>query len=325
MKPRRRAVQVLIAAILTIFLIVVVYSFIPNQKKENVSIFDLPAPNIPTESNELPFSVTQLAEAQVSIPTIEIEYIYTRDIDKLQEYLNENAKNWLNMSLNVHSTETFGVATSAEKVENVACGGNTLDDFLCRYAVIEYTSVYKGVLTGGVNSDFVLKPTLSLKEDWTEVERITTDNKITFVMGSTAIITFTGYTCVTSVEENSPSPIAEGEVPPTDRSYTLKTLDERRLWPDLGPYIFPTGINEESLKIDAERKAKAKALELEKIISLLQTVQNDMQLNGPFVSDISTFYNQETAQIFGVKGFEFVINLTAGDPNIRCDGTPVLK
>jgi hypothetical protein len=272
-------------------------------------------------------AATALQEAEAPIPPVELLYHYNRDTTGLQKYLDENAKNWLNMSLNVHSLEVFGVAASYEKVQNFACGGNTADDLLCRYALIEYTSVYKGVVTGGVDSDFILKPQVTLKEDWTEVSPrpLPVDNKVMIEMESTAVITYTGTSCITGVEEITPSVLAEGEVPPTDRSYTFKSLDERRLWPDLGPSIFPDNINEEFLRIDAERKAKQIALNADSVSPVLDYVAADLGPNGPFMRDVQTFYSPDTAKLFRVKSFEIVINLDRGNPGLRCDGTPVIK
>ncbi len=326
-KNKKKVWATAIVAILALIAILCVYIFLPNRQEtphNGISVIPYPTA-FPSENPFIP-GFTPLAEAEISVPTIEIEYIQNRDITGLQQHLDQQAQNWLNFSLNVHSLEMAGVGTSTQKAEGFACGNDTtLDDILCRYAIIEYTTVYKGITTGGVNSDFVLRPQISLKEDWSETSRITVGNKTTIVMGSTVILTFTGNSCVTSTEENTPILVDEGQIPPSDRSYTVKSLDERRLWPDVGPYIFPTGINEELLRIDSQRKAKTAALSPDHIALLLDYVYADMGPSGPFIAAVSTTYNSDTAQLFGVKGFEFVVNLTRGDLTTRCDGTPVLR
>ncbi|HCQ31056.1 TPA: hypothetical protein DIU27_01565 [Candidatus Collierbacteria bacterium] len=286
-------------------------------------------PRIPgSEDNQrvLNASTTQMSEAGNPIPEQEYLYLYVRDISGLQAYLDTQAKNWLNLSLNIHSRDISGVATSSEKVESVPCGwGNTAGDLLCRYALIEYTAVYKGVLTGGTQAEFILHPVVTLGDDWTETSRTPKGDKIEITYIATATVTFSGQMCITSVEENTPSSILDGETPPSDDSYTIKSLDERRLWPDLGPWIFPTGINEEYLRLDAYKKAKTIALWPKNIEDLYSLIELDMRSGGSFYEAIKSFYTPELAKMYNVKDFIVVMSPTRGDSRVRCDGSNVNK
>lgn len=280
-----------------------------------------PSPNIFEQA------ATQMAEAGNPIPTQEYFYLHLGDIPGLQAYLNSQAQNWLNLSLNIHSLDIFGVATSSERIEGSPCGWeNSAGDLLCRYAIVEYTAVYKGVMTGGTQAEFILHPVVTLGEDWSEVDSPIIDgNKTTISYEATAIITFTGQMCVTSVEENTPSSVLDGETPPTDKSYTIKTLDERRLWPDLGPWIFPTGINEDYLRLDAYKKAKTIALWPQNVNYLYGLIEADMKPGGSFYEAVKSFYTPELAKTYSVKGFIIVMNPIRGDPLVRCDGSYVNK
>ncbi|KKT29283.1 MAG: hypothetical protein UW16_C0031G0005 [Microgenomates group bacterium GW2011_GWC1_44_10] len=294
------------------------------------SYTDFPQPATYDESTPSPNifeqSATRIAEAGNPIPTQEYVYLRLGDIPGLQAYLNSQAQNWLNMSLNIHSLDIFGVASSSERVEGTPCGwGNSAGDLLCRYAIIEYTAVYKGVMTGGTQAEFILHPVVTMGEDWTEVNSVIEGNKTTISYQATATITFSGEMCITSVEENTPSSVLDGEVPPTDKSYTIKTLDERRLWPDLGPWIFPTDINEDYLRLDAYKKAKDIALWPQNVNYLYDLIEADMKPSGAFYEKVKSFYTPELAQMYHVKGFLIVMNPTRGDPLVRCDGSYVNK
>ena len=324
MQKLRNVLVIFLLLILTALSLVVLYSVI-RFVRTNSPASSTPPPLIvlPNGEGPLPNSATEQADAGVPIPTIEYSFLYNRDYAGLQEYLNDQAQNWVNLTFNIHSFEVFGVGVSSEKVSSVACTWPVVDKILCRTAEIEYTAVYKGLLTGGVQADFVLHPLVTLKEDWTEINRTTTDQKVEVTYGSTAIITYSGDLCVTSVEENTPSSVQENDLPPLDKSYTIKSKDERRLWPDLGPYIFPTGIDENFLRIDAYKKAKDAALTPDKVLLLYDFIQADLLPGGPFYEAIRSFYTPELAQLYGVKGFELVFLPTRGDPLLRCDGTQV--
>lgn len=286
---------------------------------------------IPGENTPRPSIIgqaaTQMAEAGNPVPTQEYVYLRLGDLPGLQAYLDSQAQNWLNLSLNIHSLDIFGVAASSERVESSPCSwGNAAGDLLCRYALIEYTAVYKGVMTGGTQAEFSLHPVVTLGEDWTEVDSpLIEGNKTTIFYEATAIITFSGQMCVTSIEENTPSSVLDGETPPTDKSYIIKTLDERRLWPDLGPWIFPTGINEDYLRLDAYKKAKTIALWPQNVNYLYSLIEADMKPGGAFYEIVKSFYTPELAQMYRVKGFLIVMNPTRGDPLVRCDGSNVNK
>jgi len=295
------------------------------------SYTDFPQPTAYNESTPSPNifeqSATRIAEAGIPIPTQEYFYLYLGDMPGLQAYLDSQAQNWLNLSLNIHSLDIFGVASSSERVESSPCSwGNPAGDLICRYATIEYTAVYKGVMTGGTQADFILYPVVTLGEDWSEIKpQVTEGNKTTIIYGATATITFTGQMCVTGIEENTPSSVLNGENPPTDKSYIIKTVDERRLWPDLGPWIFPTEINEDYLRLDAYKKAKTIALWPENINYLYGFIEADMKPGGAFYEAVKSFYTPELAQIYNVKGFLIVMNPSRGDPLVRCDGSYVNK
>lgn len=309
-----------------IFAVIAIYSFVIRYIQINSDLANTTPPPLivlPDGEGTLPNAATEQAAANVPIPTIEYAFLYNRDYAGLQEYLNGQAQNWVNLTFNIHSLDVFGVAFSSEKVSSIACTWPIVDKILCRTAEIEYTAVYKGVLTGGVQADFVLHPQVTLKEDWSEIYRTTTDQKVEVTYGSTAIITYSGAFCVTSVEENTPSSVLENDLPPLDKSYTIKSKDERRLWPDLGPYIFPTGIDENFLRIDAYKKAKDSALTPDKVLVLYDFIQGDLLPGGQFYEAIRSFYTLELAQLYGVKGFELVFLPTRGDPLLRCDGTSV--
>lgn len=294
--------------------------------------------------NSAAASATQMADAGEAIPEVETVFIQNKDLSGLIKYLNGQAKNWVNMSFNIHSGNVYGVGRTMETVKSEACNlSESALNLLCRIASIEYTSVYKGVVTAGTDSDFILKPVITLKNDWSEISRVQKDNKIVVTEGATALVTYTGRICVTSVEENTPSethqapetgtpdPYRVDQAPQGDTSYTIKTADERRYWPDFGPSIWPTGINDDFLRIDSYKQAKTMALKPETIKTLYSFVASDMlpgkdgKPGGKFYEAIKALYTPELAKMFGVKGFEIVFNATPADFITRCDGSPINK
>lgn len=326
MQKLNALISVVLKILLIVCVIAAVYLIYTDFFSQPAHEKPTPPISIFSPSNPLDLAATQMEEAGNPVPTTEYVYIYNRDFTGLQTYLDNQAQNWVNMSMNIHSGNVYGVATSSEKVQSIACTWPVIDQLLCRTAEIEYTAVYKGVITGGVQADFVLHPKVSLKEDWSEIiPPVITGNKIEITYGSTAIITYSGEMCITSVEESTPSSVQETDTPPTDKSYTIKSKDERRLWPDLGPYIFPTGINEEYLRIDAYKKAKDISLVPEKVTTLYSFIEGDMLPGGKYYEAVKSFYTAELATMYRVKGFELVFVPTRGDPLLRCDGTPVNK
>lgn len=269
----------------------------------------------------------KISEGGIAIPTEEIGYLQRGDLSGLENYLMGQAKNWVSMSFNIHTNQVFGTGLSGMTVETNGCKISKSEaNIFCHIATIIYTSVFKGNVTAGVNAEFILNPRVAFKGDWTDTgERYTEGNKTTIVQASTVVITYSGRICVTSVETNTPTNVDEGSIPPEDSSYTIKTMDERKLWPDLGPNIWPTGINEEKLRVDSFKMAKDEALSEDKIKTIYTFVAEDIAPGGAFYKAITAFYTPELAKMFGVKGFEFVFQALPSDFTTRCDGTPIKK
>lgn len=281
--------------------------------------------HLPTSPSSLPIPdvyATQLSEGGNPIPTVELAYIRVGNISGLQTYMDSQAKNWLNISTNIHSQDIYGAGQSSITIQNKACDLTWPLSELCRYATVEYTAIYKGIMTGGTKADFVLHPTVTLGDDWTEIDRIQEGNKITITQAATATVTFSGEICVTSIEESTPTSVEYGQYPPLDNSYTIKTKDERLL-PDIGPWVYDLDVNEEFLRIDSYKKAKDIALLPEKVSALYSWIEADMRPGGQFYEAVKSFYTPELAQLYSLKGWIIVMNPSRGNPLVRCDGTYV--
>ncbi len=279
----------------------------------------------PKDSMDVPdISATQLSEGGNTVPEPELVYIKVGDLAGLQTYMDSQAKNWLNISTNIHSQDVFGAASSSVTIQNNACDAVWPLNKLCRYASIEYTAIYKGVMTGGTQANFVLHPSVTLGDDWTETKRELVNGKMEVTFMATATVTFSGNMCVTSVEENTPTSVETGQAAPQDNSYTIKTKDERLL-PDIGPWVYDLEVNEEALRIDSYKKAKTIALLPDKVNTLYSYIEADMMPGGEFYEAVKAFYTPELAQIYRVKGWNIVMSPTRGDPLVRCDGTNVNK
>lgn len=285
-----------------------------------------------------------MAQSGNPVPTLEYVYIRNDDMAGLQAYLDKQAKNWLNMSMTIHSGNVAGVtpkqgslfaegplsvaptgAAIWEDVHTEACEWPYADiNPLCLFYKVGFTSVYKGIITGGVDSNFILHPVVTLKRDdnnniiWKEIKRETKDGVVEVTFGGIAVVTFTGNVCVTSVEESTFSLVHQGSEAPTDKSYTIR-VEEIHNWSG------DTDINEEFLRNIAEGQAKTIALLPEKVTTLYGFIHDDMLPGGKFYEDVKSFYSPELAAMYGVAEFEVVFVFTDGDPLLRCDGTPINK
>lgn len=347
--------QILITIILLGLLIIGAAVFIKLPKMPDISDFVPPAATVTPSYKNIEGEATKMAGAGNPIPTKEFVYLYNQNFTGLQDYLDGQAQNWLNMSMNIHSGNVYGVTPAQgspypdgplstapvgaaiwKDLHSSACDLPFPDkNPLCVWLKVGFTSVYKGVLTGGVNSDFILHPTVSLKQDidgktlWYEIKREPTkDNKVEVTYGGIAVITYTGNICITSVEQSTFSLVHQSSDAPTDKSYTLR-VEESHNWitAQIGDLTIIGGndIDEDYLRNTAEGQAKAIALLPEKVTTLYTFIKDDMSPEGKFRKAIEAFYTDDLAKLYGVKGFEIVFKTTDGDPLLRCDGTPINK
>ncbi len=335
-------------ALLTILLFVILggggYLFLQTKN----AIPKIPTiPTIPTadlstripDPNTVDYSATQMAEANQPVPTMELRYIKNEDLEGLRAWLISQEQNGIKESVNIHWNDTSGVGNSSITIYNKACDAIWPANQLCLSATIEFYSVWKGVISGGVSHDFILKPTIDFKRDtsgniiWQEIKRETKDNVIEVTFGGTVIVTYSGDMCVTSVEENTPSAIHEpvsvplGGTAPDKDSYTMKTRDETLY--KIGNWEYDLQVNEKALEIEAYKKAKIDALRPEKIRTFLGFVHSDLVgPNGYFYQKLDAFWNQQMAFMFGVYDFEVVVApnpISDDNTMIRCDGSLIGK
>ncbi len=310
-----------------------------------------PPLQIPADNgqNSITTSATNMASGGNPIPTTEYIFLQRGDFAGLQKYLDDNKENWVSISMNIETGQVMGVtppqgpipnkaygtppqgAAVWQEVHNESCDWtfpNPLQNPLCMWYKVGFTSVYKGDIIAGVNDDFILKPVVTLKNDWSNSSDAPTieSNKITTYQESTAIVTYTGNICVTAVEQNTFTPIHTSDVQPTDKSYTLRVEEKRNVFGiDINWTDSTSGINEEYLRNMAEGTAKVIALSPENVRTIYEIVQDDMNPGGAFRQKIEAFFTPELAKQLHIKDFEIVFNVTMGDPQLRCDGTNVNK
>lgn len=280
---------------------------------------ELPAPPTPTAENIVASSATQVAEAGVIIPTIEYRYIETQDIEGLINYLKTQEEDWSTLSHNFHAMEVTGVGTSYQRLESNACDwvGETQNP-LCAWHEVGYISVYKGVMTGGTQNLFT-NMEISIDPNSYTVTQTEKNGIITIIKTPDVSITLSTTACITNIEETTPSPINYTDsVPKT--SYTLKTVDQKHLWVSDG-----SDINEEYLRLTAEKQAKVMALHQDSTNTVMQLVASEASYGGTIYQFVEEVFSPKLAKQFGFNSIEFKIIVNPGSDTLRCDGTPIIK
>jgi len=306
----------------------------------------LPTVTVPqfgaTATPVLDAEATAQAQRGQPIPTQELAFIRDGDLPGLQHLFDVNAHFWDSISQNVATRDIAGVAEWPAKVTTTWLGAEVGSH------VITYTSVWKGDAIGGLTAAFGV-PSVSLDENgWTEVQRtqsITQTNLTLVESWTTATVTYTGQTCVASVEHWDPSPIHYGEITidstvhhdPTayEWEFMLDPVNHNSYAIWTGDLI--TGIGADIRNEDhrsamdmAEKTSKVIALQDDKMVKLIEQVEASVNPGGYFYNhQILPIYTPELANQYRVLAFVIDINLTrltGPDGRIlRCDGTPVIQ
>lgn len=317
----------------------------------------LPLPDVkpPVITNPLatPTEVVQAAAtaaAQNGIPVPPDEYAYIRvgDLTGLQNYLNDQARDWTYIAQGVHVQQIAGVGQWSTTWNRLGAF-----DIILGSRTITYTSVWKGEVLGGLDSSFAV-PTITLGEDYEALgeptRSLTQTNLLIQEMGATATVAFTGSVCAVSVTHYDPSPINWGELgttyqanPNFDVNALVLQNPQERVSYDLWTGESTTGWAPEQIvsEHDYTRQMAAKqgkVVALLQVMNLDETGGNDLTRavttsvmpGGDFYeSQIEPLFSQELAQLFRVKGFTISVNLTPKTDEaghlIMCDGTVIIK
>lgn len=284
----------------------------------NVNL-DLPKPPTVTAESELKTSATQIAEAGVTVPTLEYRYIETQDIEGLTTYLKSQEQDWSVLSHNFHAMEVTGVGRSYQRLESNACdwiGEN--QNPLCAWHEVGYLSVYRGVITGGVKNIFT-NMQINLESDSFSEIHSEDNGVVTVTKTPNAYIVINTEACITNIEETTPSPVNYADIT-LDTSYTIKVVDDKHLWSSND-----NDINEEYLRLTAEKEAKVMALHQENTKAVMQLVASEANFGGTLYQFAEEVFSPSLAKQFGLNHINFKIVVNTGNPTIRCDGSPVIK